>query len=61
MTFVDGSFPTAPKCQVSRGDVEAPTDAEWRVTAETTTTITFTFVGTPVSTTEYRLIFNCFG
>ncbi len=61
LTFVDGAFPTPPKGQVSRGDIFSPSTAEWRVTNQTTGSITFTFVGLPVALTTYRLIFNCFG
>lgn len=61
LTFADGAFPTPPKGQVSRGDISTPETAVWRVTNQSTTTMTFTFLGTPSSGRTYRLIFNCFG
>ncbi len=57
LTFADGAFAAAPIVIASRGDLSgAP--GEWRITAQTTTSVTFTFNGTPVAAETYRLLFQ---
>ena len=60
LTFQDGSWPTAPHVQCSRADSLA-TAGEWRATSRTTTTITFTFIGTPVNGETYILDYQVVG
>ncbi len=60
LTFADGAFAVAPVVLASRGDLSgAP--GEWRVTAQTTTSVTFTFNGTPVAAQVYRLLYQIVG
>jgi hypothetical protein len=60
LTFSDGAYGTAPVVVATRGDALA-TAGQWRVTAQTATTVTFTFFGTPVAAEVYGLHFVVVG
>jgi len=61
LTFADGAFFNAPQCVTSRGDIDSPSTAPFINTTTTTTAITWTFVGTPVASTNYVLQWICMG
>jgi hypothetical protein len=62
LTFKDGTFKDSdgadrvPFAVAARGDTDANTGI-WAVTSTTTTTVVFTFVGTPVTGHTYRLCY----
>lgn len=60
LTFQDGAYPVRPNAVASRGDSEA-TAGRWRVTASDSSTVTFTFIGTPVAAEVYRLLYQVVG
>ena len=53
VTFADGTYTTTTIVLVSRGDANAPDTATWSVTADTATSFTVTFIGTPAASTAY--------
>lgn len=55
LTFKDGVFPEIPVGIICKAEISgvAPTTAYWVVTSTTTGTITFTFIGLPVSGSTY--------
>ena len=57
LTFADGAYTSAPNVVPNRGDTLA-TAGEWRVTAQAGGSVTFTFIGTPVATETYRLLYH---
>jgi hypothetical protein len=53
--FVDGPWTNPPIVTYARGDTSAPAGGYWALTAVSTSSLTFTFVGTPVNFTNYVL------
>jgi len=61
LTFANGAWPTAPFVTCSRGDSWTTNTGAWRVTNVTTTTVEFTFVGTPDTGRDFTLDFMVIG
>lgn len=53
ITFKDGTFTNAPKAVVMRNDSSSPVTAPFHTISTTATTLTITFVGTPVAGNSY--------
>lgn len=61
VTFADGAWlDTNPVCHADRGDAATPTAGYW-FNQSTTTQVVLTFVGTPVTSTNYTVNVSCGG
>ncbi len=62
-TFQDGSWGHAPSVIPSRGDVNTPITGYWVIDGSATTgsVVTFTFIGTPITGTNYSLSWIAMG
>jgi len=57
ITFADLAWSYNPTVIAMRGDANAPTSAQWVLSAISTSSVTLTFAGTPAANSSYGLMF----